>query len=76
MSISGGDHLGKRDGGLRVVGNDSAEDLDEVGAVVLLLAVWGAALPALPNVGAEKQATKPTYYPDYTLYHNVDRYNK
>jgi hypothetical protein len=44
--------------------------------VVLLLAVWGAALPALPNVGAEKQATKPTYYPDYTLYHNVDRYNK
>jgi len=33
-----------------------------------------AVLPALPETDARAQE-KPTYYPDYAVYHNVDRYN-
>jgi hypothetical protein len=42
---------------------------------VLLLSC--AALPALPETDARyAQPSRPTYYPDYAVYHDVDRYNR
>ena len=39
VGVSDGDHLGKVDGGRRVLRHDSSEDLHEVGLVAGLLAV-------------------------------------
>jgi hypothetical protein len=34
-------------------------------------------LPALPETDARYAKTsRPTYYPDYAVYHDVDRYNR
>ena len=41
----------------------------------LWLAISAAVLPALQETDARAQ-TKPTYYPDYAVYHDVDRYNR
>jgi hypothetical protein len=36
-----------------------------------------AVLPALPETDARYAKTsRPTYYPDYAVYHDVDRYNR
>ncbi len=46
-----------------------------VSEVLLLLSC--AALPALPETDARyAKPSKPTYYPDYAVYHDVDRYNR
>ena len=44
-------------------------------ATVMWLALSAAVLPALPETNARTQV-KPTYYPDYAVYHDVDRYNR
>jgi hypothetical protein len=44
-------------------------------ARVLVLVLSAAVLPALPETDARPRP-KATYYPDYAVYHDVDRYNR